>query len=165
MKAQVWSFDMAISILIFFSAMTALMFTWNYITAQNLEQFEISNAESQALRISDSLVRTQGIPVNWESGNPSVLGLASSENILDDAKIEALLAMDYNSVKSLLGIEGYQLYLALIYANSTIAKTANGTQAEFGMQHVNEKIIVPVDRYCLYNGDIVTLRLILWTQL
>ena len=58
MKAQMWSFDLALSLVIFFSAMLSLLFAWNYVGANIAEGRVIKDAQLKALTVSDSLLRT-----------------------------------------------------------------------------------------------------------
>lgn len=161
MKLQVWSLDFAISLVIFFSALVLIIFSWNYTSIQAVEQREFNNMQTLALEISDSLIRTTGIPADWDLINVKIIGLASNENILNSTKIEQLLNLDYDKIKQLLVIANYEFYFELDYLNNTIIEI-NGNETKKGLYPSNANIIVPTERYCLYDEEIVKLKFILW---
>ena len=69
--------------------------------------------ETSAITISDLLVKTQGVPADWDRNNPSsvlVTGLASFPNVLSEDKVSEFTALDYDDVKSLLGVDGEFLF-------------------------------------------------------
>jgi len=154
-RGQVWSLDFVTSIVVFLVILMPLFFVWSYINAQSTQQIEFNSIESAALQISDSLVRTQGIPGNWNISNVRVIGLVSDENILNSTKVSSFLSMgnsDYERTKSLL-TGNYDFYFSLTDINGTSLGTI-GNKSEKGN-------VVPVERYCLYNGRIVKLQLVL----
>ena len=162
MRAQLWSSDLAVSVLIFFSAFAVIMFSWNYVIVQNAEQAGVREMEVLALAISDQIIRIPGLPENWNSSNIDVLGLASEENILDDSKIEEFLGLDYQRAKGLLGIGIYEFQLQVKHLNNSIAQTLLGTEISYGLTPSDARVIVPVERYTMLNNGIVKLDLILW---
>ncbi|MEA1993481.1 MAG: hypothetical protein U9N35_03680 [Euryarchaeota archaeon] len=54
----------------------------------------------------ETLLKSKGVPENWESGNVEKIGLASAPNVLDREKVEELMKMDYKDAKDILGIKG-----------------------------------------------------------
>ncbi len=164
MKAQVWSFDFMASVLVFFMILAVLFFAWEYTTFQNEDQIIFNDMENSALTLADSIIRTRGFPEYWNESNVQVLGLASEENVLNETKILMFVQMDYDSAKRILGIPAYEFYFQLLRLNGTQAR-ANSTDLLTGLdptEFQNSTIIVPVERYILFESRVAKLRFMLW---
>ncbi len=164
MRAQIWSIDFAVSILIFMSVIILVFFTWSYTSTQSSEQVEINNMQTSALLISDSLIRVEGLPRDWNATNVKVIGIASrNENVLNKTKVDRFLNLSYSKARGLLGIGAYEFYFELSYMNHTIMKNQDGNNITKGnYPDSSASIIVPAERYVLYNGKIARLKFWLW---
>ena len=155
-KAQLWSLDMAFSLLIFFSAMLAAVFAWNYISLDTAQSQQLREMQLKALSLSDSLIRTPGIPGDWNMTTVSVIGLASNDNVLDEGKVNEFVNMSHTLARTLLDIRPYDFYFEVrdingtVYKNSTIPISAGSS------------VVVPANRYALYAGRIVNVMFVLW---
>lgn len=157
MKAQLWSTDFALSAVIFFLALGIMVFAWNYTTIQAQESLLVSDLENSAILVSDFLARDPGYPQDWNTSNVQVIGLASSENILNPGKIQSFLNMSYSKAKILLSIGDYEFHFEVLYMNSTLI---NGLS--FGSQPTNAEAVVPIERPVLYQGSPARMKLIIW---
>jgi len=149
---QVWSLDFIISIVIFLSALMPLLFLWSYVNAQQQQQILFDETENIALAVSDALLRTEGMPSSWNTTDVSVIGLASEENILNATKVSYLLAMgssDYNRTRTILS-GGYDFFLNITDLNGT-------SYGIIGSKPAN-RMVIPVERYGIYNERIVKLE-------
>ncbi|MFH1445366.1 MAG: hypothetical protein ABIF08_02710 [Nanoarchaeota archaeon] len=162
MKAQVWSTDFIVSAVIFLSAFLLLMFSWSYVTIITQEQAATNDIESAVLEVTDILVRSPGLPKNWTVINVKSIGLAVKENELDDVKIENFLALDYGKSKDLLGIRNYDYYLEAYNLDNSTVKTQSGTDIIKGQYPADPAIVIPLERYALYNENIVKLKFVFW---
>jgi hypothetical protein len=154
-KGQVWSLDMITSIVIFLLVLIPLFFIWTYINMQNQQQIFFDEAENLALSVSDALIRTKGLPEYWDESDVNVIGLASEENVLNATKVSYLISMagsDYNRTRTLL-TGGYDFFFNLTDLNGTSYGTAGSKPMD--------KMLIPVERYCLYNERIVKLEFVL----
>jgi len=145
--------DFVASLVIFFLVLIPLLFVWNYVNLQNMEQRTFDEIETLALKISDSLIRTKGIPENWNSSNVNVIGLAEEENVLNATKVSEFLYMgnsEYDLTKSIL-IGKYDFFFSVTDLNGTSYGTIGSKPAD--------RTIVPVERYCLYNERVVKIEL------
>jgi hypothetical protein len=152
MKAQVWSLDLVISIVVFLSVFLPLLFAWNHVNTQQQQQRLLDDAERTALSVSDALIRTMGMPENWNPGNVNVIGLASEENVLDATKVSYLLDMgggDYNRTRTIL-TGGYDFFLNIT--------DINGTSHGIIGSKPQDRMVIPVERYCIYNERITKLE-------
>lgn len=154
-KAQVWSLDFVASLVIFFMVFISVFFIWSYTNIQNMEQRTFDDMQVLALTISDSLVRTKGVPENWNSSNVNVIGLAEGENVLDPVKVSEFLSMgnnEYNLTKNILTGK-YDFFFSITDLNGTL-------YGKIGSKPT-DRTIVPVERYCLYNDRVVKVELAL----
>ena len=149
---QVWSLDFIVSVVIFLTALMPLLFVWEYVNAQNQQQMLFDETEGIALSASDALLRTKGLPENWNTADVSVIGLASEENVLNATKVSYLLAMgssDYNRTRVIL-TGGYDFFLNITDLNGTSYGVIGSKPAD--------RMVIPVERYCLYNERITKLE-------
>jgi len=144
--------DLIISIVIFLTVLLPLFFVWSYINSQNQQQMLFDDTENLAFSVSDSLIRTKGMPDDWNSSNVNSIGLASQENVLNSTKVGYFLAMgnsDYNKTRAIL-TGRYDFFFNLTDINGTSYGTI-GDKPE-------NRMVVPVERYCVYNERIVKLE-------
>jgi len=163
-KGQVWSLDFAASVVIFFSVVVMILFSWNYTSAKHTEQMIFNEMESMSVGISDSLIRTKGYPEEWNKTNVQIIGLAQEENILNQTKILYFVNMSYDNSRATMDILNYNFYLGIRYLNETII-TLNGTDLETGLHpsgFSNSTMIVPIERYMLFDHKVASLLFILW---
>jgi len=154
-KAQIWSMDFMSSLIIFFMALIAIMFAWNYIAYQSVASHELKQLQMKVFTISDSLMRSPGLPGNWDQTNVRVIGLADEEGVINPTKAQFLVAMDYNVTKALLGIGLYDYYFEIADLNGTVY--LNTTKPI-----VNSTFVVPMERYVIYGGRISKLKFFVW---
>lgn len=162
MKAQIWSLDFAASVVIFLTALILAMFALNYTMDQNRQQMEFNIMENAAMSVSDSLVRQPGIPQDWDPGTVTTIGLASQENVLNEAKLSDFLDMENDSIKSLLGIGNYEFYFEVRYVNGSLASLPAGGQISKGGYPSEARFVIPVERYVLYMEKPARMIFILW---
>ncbi len=162
MKAQIWSMDFLMSVFVFIIALGMLVFAWNYTSARILQQNEAGPAENTVIMVSDSLVRTAGIPENWEPSTVTSVGLAQGENVLNITKVDMFINMSYEYVKTLMGLERYNFYFTVKRLDGTVMKNAQGQNLTAGQYPQDSEIVVPMERYVMYNGEPAKLGLIIW---
>ena len=161
MKAQAWSTDFVVSAVIFVLIFALVLFTWNQTLYQTQQKITLSKMQTLVSEISDSLIRTPGFPENWNQTNVEILGFAEEENVLNATKIGMFLSMDNDTIKSVLGIENYDFFFEILYPNGSVGKI-NGTPVIKGNQPVNAAVLVPVERYVMFENTPAKMRFILW---
>ena len=158
-KAQLWSLDFVMSLLIFMSAVLAVAFAWNYISANAAETQEMKELQYKVLALSDSLIRTPGIPAEWNETTVEVIGLAEDENVLNVTKVSHFISMsntDYERARALLNMGPYEFYFEVADLNGTVIQnTTNPLSPAASM-------VIPAERYSLYNGRMAKVSLIIW---
>ena len=151
-KGQIWSLDFVTSVTVFLMVLIPLLFIWNYVNIQNEQQIFFDDVETSALFISDSLIRTKGNPEGWNTANVVQIGLAAKENTLNTTKVSYLISMgnsEYNRTRTIL-TGGYEFFLNLT--------DINGTSIGLIGSKPPDRMIVPIERYCICNERIVKLE-------
>ena len=151
-KAQI-QFDYIVAffiflILIFISAYLA----FEPITKDSSYTKEIKVQEN-AKRISELLIKTKGLPENWENGpeNLERLGLASEPWVLDSDKITALSSLNYSQIKDSLDID-YQFILKV---------QSNSTSISIG-DLPNDVTVAIINRYAILGNETATVTVGIW---
>jgi len=117
--------------------------------------------ERTALLISDSLIRSPGVPESWNISTVEIIGLAKEENVLNETKVAFLLNLTNEQIKTLLGIEAYNFYIELRNSNNETLEV-DGKPIIKGDYPSNAHFVIPVERVVLFGNTISKLLLILW---
>ena len=156
-KAQAVITDLFIALFIFLLLVSTIIFIWNRYSTRFNEDLEYKDMQLKALEISDLLIKTQGYPENWELDPSSVdiLGLASSDRVLSEEKINALiLNITYQNATMFLGLPTYDFYLRLSYLNGTMIQ-------DYGLSSTSE-LSVSVKRIVSYKNEKVIFETRIW---
>ncbi|MFH2105778.1 MAG: hypothetical protein ABII22_00830 [Candidatus Micrarchaeota archaeon] len=148
------SLDFMFSTFIFLIVFMYLILLYsNYVDKYNIE--EVKRAlESEALSASEILVKTQGVPYNWEKNTSQIysIGLANSENVLDGDKVSFISSLNYDLLKNYTGFSR-DYYLRL--------KTISGTTV-FEKGNSTGELSVSIIRTVIYNNSIARLTVRLY---
>lgn len=155
-KAQIFSVDFIIGLVIFMPFLLLLSFLWNYSNSQFQETETIIDMREKVVFISDLLIKTGGNPANWTSANVVSVGLATSNNRISQEKLNELNEISCLEFKNIFDML-YNFYLEVKDINENVLfadeKCGNYSKAEK---------IIPVKRYVLLDGKLVILKVILW---
>lgn len=157
-KGQLFSLDLVLSIVVFFVLFLFMLSLWHLYTVRLAHRLDSEELQLAAFDISELMVKSSGVPSNWES-DPStvqVLGLSNAPGALDEKKLAAFLAMDYNASKQVYNIERFEYSLKIISPNGSITEQA-GKEPD---DSVKESI--SVTRIVLVGEDTSTMQVILW---
>jgi hypothetical protein len=147
-KGQINSIDFMIAVLIFAVLLVFLIGFWFLNMAEISTMMERDRLDSAAIAVSDMLVKTPGVPGNWEEDPSSAwaVGLAESQNVLIGEKVANFTALDYNASKEIMGIDGdYYFYIEDLEGNRL---------HEAGVPELGEGV-APVLRFGILEGEIV----------
>jgi len=118
-KGQLGSADALVANIIFALLLTFFVIFW-YVTIANMENVTTKNEfEKSAVMITDILLKSPGVPQDWEENPPAAetIGLAiaaDDQNVLSRRKVENFTAMDYNTTKGILGLDETTEYYFLL---------------------------------------------------
>ena len=143
---QVFSPDILIAVVIFLAALVFFYMGSNSIFAQE-DLFELRSEADEVLHATmNSLVFSQGKPVNWDEDvvqNVSFFGLADERNIVDQNKIVTLINFldnNYLYTKERLGIGKFSFKLRVIDFNGSVlyssTRTFTNTRLEQGLRRI-----------------------------
>ncbi|MCX6818779.1 MAG: hypothetical protein NT129_02140 [Candidatus Aenigmarchaeota archaeon] len=143
-KAQVVSGDFTISVAIFIAILIMVLPLWGYVENQVRSSEERIDLESSLLIASDVLTKTKGLPENWSASNVRSIGLVDEEGILNITKVLNLINMSYDSVRDLLGVSNYNLYISLkdIDGYDATSGVCNSPAAYFSVNEEDMKNII-----------------------
>ncbi len=146
-RAQNVVTDLFLSITIFTLVIGVSFLYWTFIQDHVREGAKSYEMESLVLRVSDTLLSYEGFPQDWEDDPLGVisLGLSFGNMTLDKDKIDSMLGMDYEEVRSLLGLESYHFQF-LIYG------TDYSTLRQFGRVDEDNRSI-SIRRVRIYEGE------------
>ena len=141
----------------------SLMFTTYVSFADKSARDTFSTASfneltSLGVSITESFVSNTGVPRDWETApaNSQLIGFASTQNVLETAKLDAFVGMDYNTSKEKIGIAPFRSY------HFTVTNSSNAMLYESGVVVNQSDSAFPFVRYAILNGSTVTLRLVLY---
>jgi len=110
--------DMMFAIFILFLVLAGLLIAWNNnLQALNDEQLTRS-LERKAGQTMDVLIRTEGIPSNWETLSISQvrsIGLADSDRVMNETKLNAFknFTGNYDEVREVLKLGTFHYFFSL----------------------------------------------------
>ena len=90
-KGQIFSVDLAISMVAFIILFIIIIGFWNLYSLRLNERIAVEEANLLAIQITDILINSEGVPVNWEQqvNNAEVIGLKDSSGMLSQEKVNA----------------------------------------------------------------------------
>jgi hypothetical protein len=165
-KGQALASDFAISIVLFLFLIVGSAIVWN-TTVEKYSRFKDGQfMQEKVFSISDTLVRTQGYPPEWNITNVRLIGLSEGEShMLNRSKLLVFKNIDYSLTKNIWGINGYEYYAA--FTNSTGGlMSLDGTALEYGLLPTGKRDLAPLKRLVLINesGNITraSLTFMIW---
>jgi len=150
-KGQMNSIDLMMAILIFVILIVFVIGFW-FVEQKEIQSTLTKNRlEAEAISISDILIKSPGIPSDWEKNQSEIkmLGLAIEGNVLSDAKISNFTNMSYSSAQNYLGLDD-QFYFYI--------ENMNGNRLyQFGNNTFGDQVIV-ITRFAVLNGEKILMR-------
>lgn len=137
-------------IIIFFTALITLQpINKSSEKVNEIQSFETSN------RVSELLIKTEGLPKDWENNlnNIERLGLASNPRVLNVDKVNALSLLNYSQVKDSLDIQEYQLFLSIKSENISVT---------VGYLPNTKETLSMIKRYAVLDGETATIMVGIW---
>ena len=167
MKAELFSSDFIISILLFFTAFTIITIYYQNLQTDVYESDIRNDMYSKAIKVASLLAESSGHPQFWNSSNVKVIGLYDSGKF-NLTKFEELQKMNYQTVKTMLGTGVYNFNVTL--KNTTehvVEKPSNpNVKYSYGTPLINAEQAVLVKRLGVIdlegNSSKVVMEVILW---
>jgi len=178
-KGQVFTWDLAISIAVFLIVLAMLFYMWDSTVTKSTEIKDIYEMEIIATEVTEQLIRTPGIPRDWEIkengsykynvSNITALGLANVEpRVLNDEKILRFIDLDYREITPLIGTRKYDFYFNMTYINETTDNEEQlfigGKEISHGAKKSSEAFALTAKRTAILNDTIVRIYFTVWTN-
>jgi hypothetical protein len=176
-KAQVFSGEFLLAYFIFMTVIILALLLW-YNTTRDVSYVESYKLmEEKAVDAAEQLVRTPGIPDDWNATNVLSVGLANGSRILSAAKIGRFLDLtnassyddlcddpslsNYDCNRHLLGLSGYDFQYNISHLNGSII-SVDGKLAVSGKAPINQTRLITIQRTALLDGETVKTTLTVW---
>ena len=155
-KSQVWGFDLIIGVTIF--AVGILIFFIYSLNKPGEAEESIKKLSYNGNLVSESVL-SEGYPENWNSANVIVPGILTG-NKINNTKLEELYLLadsDYTKTKSLFNIR--ENYYILLSEKITLSF---GEVDGIGLEPMNPKNLIKINRFTIYNDKPVNLYIYIW---
>lgn len=144
-RAQINATDMLVAVFIFSLLLSLIMLNFNNYNVSLLNNIEREKIISEAIAISDALVKTAGIPSRWNSSNVLFLGLADSDRKISEKKAKEFCKIPYNETRKMLNLQ-YHFYFFISSLNGT-------KKIGYGRNPENKSKIINIRRYIIYENE------------
>ncbi len=157
-KAQLFTIDLILGIFIFLLTVVAMFSMWDLYLGRFKKDVIYDENFIKALHITDNFVKTPGYPINWNSQNVEVIGLATeNRNLLVD-KVKNLTSMSIDEAKKILNIENQNFYFAIVLLNGSVIEKLGKKELT---THKNK---IKIRRPVIYDGKEAMLEFELWEK-
>ncbi len=153
-KGQIGTTDLFLAIILLIALVTIFFITWNMYHSRLSDVIPRNEMELYTIQLTNQLVRSSGIPDNWESNISSIqaIGLADTDRVISEEKLQAFISLDYNATRELLNIGSYEFYFLLLKENETITEIGSYPSGQS----------VKLRRNVIYQDETSTIEVALW---
>jgi len=164
LKAELFSSDFLISILIFFSVLSIIVFYYQNLQSDVYENNVRNDMYLKAINVASLLATSSGYPQYWDASNVEIIGFYDNGKF-NLTKFEEFKKIDYQEARKKLGTGVYNFFISLKNTTNQIIEKP-GVVYSHGLSASNAEQTVLVKRLGLVNLDDktvkVTLEVILW---
>ncbi|MGC8812374.1 MAG: hypothetical protein ACP5O8_02195 [Candidatus Aenigmatarchaeota archaeon] len=145
-KAQVFTFDVFLSLMFFVSVFAIWLLITNQLVEQASYAYEINMLDKKLQRASDLLIRSRGVPEDWNGLNVKAFGLVNdTEYVVSFDKILNFFDLTEEKIRSVLGLGGYNIYFKV--TNITGGDFPEGRLEKGSYPSSDARVIVSIKRY------------------
>ncbi|VVB59961.1 Uncharacterised protein [uncultured archaeon] len=165
-KGQAFASDFVISAVLFIIILAISIEMW---TATGLKYSKSESSDfmqKKAFSITDTLIKTQGYPLDWTRNSAKVIGVSGeTPQVLNKSKLIEMKYISDSDLKNTWGISGYNVYMKFTNSSGNII-SLDGTALEYGIVPFQQKDLVPLKRLVLINdsGNLIrsVLTFLIW---
>ena len=163
-KGQGVAIDFLFAVMIFLLILNASMILINSNNEIAVDKNLIGGLQSSASQAIDTLVRTEGMPTDWQNksmGEVTSIGLAKRDRVLDNDKVNTFVTWakdysdetgDYNKVKILL-LSGYDFHFKIVNSSGATLKEAPNQNKPINPGSWDNMTAVRIKRIVNFNGE------------
>ncbi len=158
-KAQLAMIDLMVAMGISLIMIAAIVISWNNIMNEINEKKGLDDIHIKLLQVSDVLISSYGTPSSWEKdvNNIESLGLATSDRVLNTAKLTAASSLSTSTITSLLQLQTYKLTVDIIKnSDSTLLYQIKSTNDS------PSGTIIVLNRLAILENEVVKVKFTFW---
>jgi hypothetical protein len=152
---------------IFLLVLGISMLMFSYVGTQVRSDQEEDFMHIVAITTADLLIKTPGLPDDWNETNVKSLGLANGD-LLNQTKVVNFVNMSYSTAKAGMKISQYEILVTFNDINNTVLNLS-GMNMTFGISPESEAQVVKIQRSALIsdgeNRKATVMNLVLWRRL
>lgn len=147
-KGQTFMPDFLASLLVFAVIISIFLYSWNTVLSNQDKFSEEDSMRTEAYYTTTFLVTTSGHPEDWTNETVRIPGFASSENVVEAAKLEEFRDISYDRQRDLLQAGNFRL---VFEDRENEVLELDGEPLEFGEEPDGASTVVPMTRNVLVN--------------
>ena len=153
-QAAITDLFIAISVCVILITVTTL--SWELYNIRLNSRLDFDDMVIKGFIITDTLVKSPGIPNNWEENPTTVvkIGLAEKDRTIDEEKLLAFIGLTEDQIKNNFQIGLYNIYF--------IIKNVNGTAIVDKGSTPTGSITINLARIVMYKGEPKVMEFALW---
>src|SRR3989344_297961 len=152
-RAQISAFDfiLASSVSVIILVLVAATF---FLYERKINEFVLYNdLSTKTFQVSDVLIKSEGVPSNWNSTNVNIIGLASEDRVINVDKLNNFIDLSQQEIKDKMATN-YDIYFNL--TNITGKSIASIGNPPAGIRSV------VIKRYVMYENEEAIMEFGLW---
>ncbi len=130
-EGQIVSSDFIISIAVFLIALAIVIPVYLNMSQDMSERRFFEDLQTRLIFSTDAILKTQGLPSDWNYTNVTRLGLADRSGRINVTKIKNLMKLSPQSAKNMLGLGGLQFNITFWQSNYTLMTGAAASPAAY----------------------------------
>jgi len=153
-KGVVSTIDLVVASVVVLFILVSVVEVWSH-GVNRIHDFDVErDMYFKLVEVSESLVKTPGVPLNWhlldqrDSETVSSIGLALRDNYLSRGRVEAFMDMEYEEARRILGLGRFDFHLELVNASDGDVIYEAGVDGEGAT----------LERLCILGDDVVLLK-------
>ena len=147
-KGQAFMPDFLASLVVFAVLISIFIYSWNTVISDQSRVGAETQKMSEAKNTATFLVNTPGYPEDWNRTDVEIPGFASSENFIEQEKLDEWDEISYRDQNRLLLSNNYMI---TIRDSEGEVVEVDGKNYSFGKQPENASVVVPERRNILFN--------------
>ncbi len=160
-KAQIWSIDLLVAVIIFLSA---IIFFYKYGVAELMDNDADIDYLLQDGKLISNYLLSEGIPENWTADNVTLIGLTDGSARINPQKVMAFsnISMDNYGLSRRLLSSSNDYYV--FFENSQNEKIIIDNVSFIGKNYTedNPENLIKIERFAFYNSSVIKMVVYVW---
>ncbi len=140
-KGQIISSDFMVSVAVFLIILAFILPLFVRLDEERHERFEQDDLQLKIAFVTDYILKTTGVPEDWNTTNIVALGLANADGRVNATKVRRFMKLPDQQAKDLLGLSGVEFNLSFYSGYPLMTGVARSPAAYF---FVNNRDMFPL---------------------